>query len=424
MIRGATQTPGLNQYSIGMGDRFGRQGVAQLDAVIRARERKGIHVTPVWNKSFREHSLVRTVPADARRKAAAAVSERGWKNAYYVDADHINLKNLDSFLVPCDFFTIDVAEHIGAAAVDEDDLRSFLSSGKHLASRINIKRLEHPIAIEKNEMEASARKFLPAIREAARIYRTIEQRKGKGRFIAEISLDETDQPQTPVDLLIILAATSFAGIPARTIAPRFPGRFNKGVEYCGDIDKFASEFRADMAVLQFAIQEFRLPPDLKLSIHSGSDKFALYPRIRCILREFGAGVHLKTAGTTWLEEVTGLALAGGDGLAIAKAIYAKAFANANKFCAPYAAVIDIDDRKLPTPAETASWDGERFAATLRHDEGSRFYNPDFRQLVHVSYPAAADMGERFLNTLDACRSIIAENVTANLCDRHIVPLFG
>ena len=92
------------------------------------------------------------------------------------------------------------------------------------------------------------------------------------------------------------------------------------------------------------------PPTLKLSVHSGSDKFSIYAPMRRALARFDAGVHIKTAGTTWLEEVIGLAEAGGDGLALAKEIYAGALEHVDELCAPYAAVIDIDREKLPSAA--------------------------------------------------------------------------
>ncbi len=91
------------------------------------------------------------------------------------------------------------------------------------------------------------------------------------------------------------------------------------------------------------------PKNLKLSVHSGSDKFSIYQPIRQAMKKFDAGVHLKTAGTTWLEELIGLAEAGGEGLDLAKEIYAEAYSHREELCAPYAAVIDIDPAKLPTP---------------------------------------------------------------------------
>ena len=156
-------------------------------------------------------------------------------------------------------------------------------------------------------------------------------------------------------MLLILAALADEGVPVQTIAPKFTGRFNKGVDYVGDLAQFEKEFRDDLAVIAFAVGKFGLPANLKLSVHSGSDKFSLYPIMRRAIRDTGAGLHLKTAGTTWLEEVIGLAEAGGDGLALAKEIYAKALAKKDELCAPYATVIDIDAAKLPTAETVNGW---------------------------------------------------------------------
>src|SRR5262249_15231440 len=140
----------------------------------------------------------------------------------------------------------------------------------------------------------------------------------------EVSMDETDAPQTPPELLIILAAFADEGIPAQTIAPKFTGRFNKGVDYVGNVAQFEKEFSEDLAVIALAVKNYGLPANLKLSVHSGSDKFSIYPAIRRGIGKFNAGLHIKTAGTTWLEEIIGLAEAGGSGLTLAKEIYAEA----------------------------------------------------------------------------------------------------
>ena len=126
-------------------------------------------------------------------------------------------------------------------------------------------------------------------------------------------MDETDRAQSPVELLIILAAIADEGIPVQTIAPKFSGRFNKGVDYVGDVAQFEREMALDVAAIAYAVKQYGLPDNLKLSVHSGSDKFSIYPAIHATMKRFDAGVHLKTAGTTWLEELIGLAEAGGEG---------------------------------------------------------------------------------------------------------------
>jgi hypothetical protein len=236
-------------------------------------------------------------------------------------------------------------------------------------------------------------------------------------------MDETDQPQTPVELLFILAAAAQEKIPLQTIAPKFTGRFNKGVDYVGDLAQFEREFNDDLAVIAFAVKEFGLPANLKLSVHSGSDKFSIYPAIRRALKKTGAGLHLKTAGTTWLEELIGLASAGGDALALAKDVYAQALGRFDELCGPYATVIDIDRSKLPTPQEVAGWSGEQYANALRHDQSRPEYNPHFRQLLHVAFKVAAQMGARYTDALQEHADVVGRNVTENINDRHLKRVF-
>src|SRR4030067_1189102 len=125
-------------------------------------------------------------------------------------------------------------------------------------------------------------------------------------------------------MLFILAAIADQKIPAQTIAPKFTGRFNKGVDYVGDVVQFEKEFNEDLAVIAFAIKEFGLPANLKLSVHSGSDKFSIYGPIARAVRKHGAGLHLKTAGTTWLAEAAGLAPAEGGSLGLVQEVYRRA----------------------------------------------------------------------------------------------------
>ena len=236
-------------------------------------------------------------------------------------------------------------------------------------------------------------------------------------------MDETDSPQTPIELLIILAAAADEGIPLQTVAPKFSGRFNKGVDYVGDVQKFSEELSLDLAAIAHAVKHYGLPGNLKLSVHSGSDKFSIYPAIHNATVKTNAGVHLKTAGTTWLEELIGLAEAGGDGLALAKEIYAEAYSHRDELCAPYATVIDIQADKLPTVAEVREWTSEQFTSALRHDPANPAYNASFRQLLHVGFKVAAKMGDRYLRLLEANEPVIARNVTENLFARHISPVF-
>jgi hypothetical protein len=411
----------LEKYSFGIGDRFCHQGKAQLSAIIKAKE-QGLNITPVWNKSHREHTIIGTTPPDTRQEALDAVKALQWDGPYFVDADHIGPGSVEKFIESSDFFTLDVADFIAQPA-DKTDIDAFVKKYSKYIGSLTINGIEHTLDITEDIIRAIAGKFLLAVRQAGEIYRHIAEAKGAGSFITEVSMDETDQPQTPVEMLFILAAIADEGIPAQTIAPKFTGRFNKGVDYVGDVTAFAKEFEEDLAVVNFAVREFGLPENLKLSIHSGSDKFSIYGPIAGALKKFDAGLHVKTAGTTWLEELIGLAMAGGDGLSIAKEVYAKALHRFGELCGPYATVIDIDTAELPTAEQVDQWDGQSFASALRHDQSCEQYNPNFRQLLHVAYKIAAEMGTRFTNALDRHEDIIAQNVAENIYERHIKPVF-
>lgn len=377
----------ISKYSFGIGDRFAHEGVNQLKALIAAEKRFGVHFTPVWNKSNREHTIIGTEPASTRAEADAAVRALGYTDAYFCDADHINMSNVDRFIDACDFFTIDVAESIGRTGSVEE-------------------------------------RYLPAVREAGRIYRHIAERKGAENFVTEVSMDEVDVAQTPDEVKYILTELAKEKVPLQTFAPKFTGRFNKGVDYVGDLAQFEREFEEVLNVIARAVRELGLPPNLKLSIHSGSDKFSIYPIMGRLIRKYDAGIHIKTAGTTWLEEIIGLSLADSAALALAKKIYRSALTRKDELTIPYATVIDVDRSKLPDPDTVDGWDAQTFAKTLRHDESEPLYNPSFRQLVHVSFKVAAELKDEYIPALERSADVIGREIEANIGDRHVRLLFA
>jgi hypothetical protein len=408
------------KYTFGVGDRFANGAHAQLKAFIAAKE-LGIDITPVWNKSNREHDIIGSQPQTTRDAADKAVSDLGWTGEYLLDADHINLGTVDRFLAPCDFFTLDVADDIGTPA-DPEEVTAFIERHPELIGKIQIEGIEAPLVITRSLVGKTANQFLKATQKAKAIYDHIVAAKGAD-FVTEVSMDETDSPQTPPELLVILAAIADQGIPIQTIAPKFTGRFNKGVDYVGDTAQFEKEFNDDLAVIAHAIKAYGLPAGLKLSVHSGSDKFSIYPPIKRALARTGAGLHIKTAGTNWLEEVIGLAESGGSGLELAKEIYAQALAKKEALCEPYATVIDIDFDKLPSAETVNGWTSEQFTGALRHDQSNPAYDPNVRQLLHVGFKIAAQLGDTYIRTLHDNREIVSRCVTENLLDRHMKPLF-
>jgi hypothetical protein len=410
----------LNDFSIGIGDRFGFEGPAQLRALKMALE-NGKNITPVWNKSNREHTLIGTEPASTRQAAEKAVSVEKWEGQFFVDADHIGLKTVDRFIDACDFFTLDVADFIGKPA-PADEIDRFVKNLTPHTGTLKHALLDKELKISGDELKSFAGKYLYAIQEASKTFNYIKNKKGDGNFVTEVSVDEAYDTQTPSELYLFLAGLSLFGISAQTVAPKFSGKFLKGIDYVGNIEAFTKEFKEDLAVISIAIERFPLPKNLKLSIHSGSDKFSIYPHIHSLLKKSGKGVHLKTAGTTWLEEVIGLA-SDNNTLPIAKKIYSSAYDRFEELRKPYETVVEIERDKLPLPSQVDRWSAQQFVASLKHEHKSPTLDRNFRQLIHIAFRIAAEMGEEFRAGLISARAPIEQHVTENLYQRHIKPLF-
>jgi hypothetical protein len=409
------------KYSMGLGDRFGHQGAAQLRAITEASSR-GVEITPVWNKSNREHNIIGSDPEDVRIEADNVTAKIAFNKPYFVDADHITYETVDRFIDCSDFFTIDVSSYIGRKA-EEKEIAEFMAGVEKYTGNLQLPGSRLSLKTTRSQITRTAEKYLYAAIRAFDIYRKIEKIKGRGNFITEISMDEVPKPQSPAELFFILRMLALEDIPVQTIAPRFSGRFNKGVDYVGDPDEFAKEFEADLLVINLAVNEFGLPDDLKISIHSGSDKFSIYPHIGSIINKYDKGIHIKTAGTTWLEEVIGLAESGGDAWKFVRDIYIDSLGRAEELCAPYADVTNIHISSLPSAREVAKWTGKQFADAIRHIPGNDSFNSNMRQLMHVSYKLAASDIEKYYRLLEANHRIVGQNVFENIFNRHICRLF-
>src|SRR6476619_7212716 len=126
----------VEKFSFGMGDRFAHQGEAQLKAVLKAKE-QGVDITPIWNKSNREHKTVKTHPGELRAEADSAVQALGWTGSYRVDADHITIATVDDFIESSDFFTLDVADFIGKPA-PESEISAFIERHKKYSRSLSV----------------------------------------------------------------------------------------------------------------------------------------------------------------------------------------------------------------------------------------------------------------------------------------------
>jgi hypothetical protein len=332
------------------------------------------------------------------------------------------MKTVDAFLAGSNFFTLDVADFIGKPAEDAA-IAAFVRDMAPFRGALRIPGVDATFEVTDAVLEKIGRQYLYAVQQAGRTYAHVAAKKGADNFVTEVSVDEANDPQLPFELFFILGALAREKVPAQTIAPKFSGKFLKGIDYVGDLKTFEREFEADVLVVQHAIRVFGLPDSLKISVHTGSDKFSLYPIIRKALQKHDAGLHLKTAGTTWLEEIIGVALSGAPGFGIAKRIYVQALSRFEELCKPYATVVEIDRAKLPDPAEVEGWTAEEFVRRVRHDRSCPDYSVDVRQLLHVSFKLAAEMGGEFHQALDTARETAGRCVTENLFDRHLRPLF-
>jgi len=155
------------------------------------------------------------------------------------------------------------------------------------------------------------------VQHAGKIYRHIEMKNGTENFIAEVSMDETDAPQTPPELLVILAAIADEKIPAQTIAAEIRRALQQGRGLRGDLVQFEKEFHDDLAVIAYAIRTLRPARESQTQRPTAQRRFrsTRSSGTRCRIRR---GAAHQDAGTTWLEELIGLAEAGGDALALAK----------------------------------------------------------------------------------------------------------
>lgn|SRR5699024_930590 len=411
----------LKRFSLGTGDRFGQQGKAQLKAIAKVKEEHDVLITPVWNKSNREHQIIGTEPQDVREEADTATNLLGWDEAYCVDADHITKESVDPFIDCSNFFTIDVAEYIGENS-DPADKEAFLRKNADLVGNIKIPDIEEEFQVTESFLDSWADQYLLAIQQAREIFEYIRGEKS-GDAVFEISMDEVETPQRPIELYFILKTAAENGIQINTIAPKFTGDFYKGIDYVGNIEQFATEFEQDILVIAYAVGKFNLSSDLKLSIHSGSDKFSLYPRIHKLLKKHDTGVHLKTSGTTWLEELIGLAEAGNDGLEMVKSMYEEAHGRYDELTGPYKPVININQNALPSPEEFSGWSSKEIVNKLTHNPSHSDFDPQLRQFLHCSYKIAAEQGKTFIDLLHKYEHNIAPKVTNNLYQRHIKPLF-
>ncbi len=295
--------------SAGLGDRLGMATPGHVRAV------EGTGVVPFFaQQSIREMTRTQRTPQEVMDDASWGVFQAGWREGFGSDADHLKTTEDIDFTAAAGFtmFTIDPGDHVDNAA-GTDDLKTLRAKYEKLpwadlekdthACRNDY--LSGPFAIEgigawqikEEELLRAACKYGRAIAHTAKMAQHLDKVKGPGNYEIEMSVDETDSPTTPVEHFYVANELKCLGVKFVGLAPRFIGKFEKGVDYQGDLEEFERQFAQHAAIARHV-------GPYKISIHSGSDKFMVYP----IAAKYTQGlVHLKTAGTSYLEAIRVLA---------------------------------------------------------------------------------------------------------------------
>lgn len=291
--------------SVGMGDRLGLATPGHLKAV------DGTGLVPfVAQQSIREMTRTQRTAQQVMDDASFGVFQAGWRDGFGSDADHLKTTEDIDLCAKAGFtmFTIDPGEHVDNAA-GQDDIATLRAKYENLpwadmgktAQDCRKDYLSGPFAIEgigawqikEEDLLRAACKYGRAIAHTAKLARHLDKVKGEGNYEIEMSVDETDSPTTPVEHFFVANELKCLGVKFSSLAPRFIGKFEKGVDYQGDLAEFERQFAQHAAIAR------HIGP-YKISIHSGSDKFLIYP----IAAKYTQGlVHLKTAGTSYLEAI-------------------------------------------------------------------------------------------------------------------------
>ena len=285
--------------SFGFGDRLGLATPGHIAAVRAA----GGKFLPVFaQQSVRENERTGRTPQQVMDDAKRAVEAAGWDLPWGADADHLKtLEDLTPFVeAGYTFFTVDPGSYVdNMADVDSADVLSqkISPSDWDELSALYLHGISEGIwgQFEPETLRRAIVKYGRAIRHTAAMFTHLSQMKDGFDF--EISVDETDLPTTPLEHFFIANELTRLGVRFTSLAPRFSGRFEKGVDYIGDVDILDAELAKHAAVTTHF-------ETYKLSLHSGSDKFSVYP---LIAKHWGDSIHVKTAGTSYLEALRVLA---------------------------------------------------------------------------------------------------------------------
>jgi hypothetical protein len=295
------------QTSAGCGDRLGLATPGHVRAL-----RKTASIVPIFaQQSMRENARTGRTPQQVMDDALWGIFQEGWRQPWGADADHLKTTEDIDLCVAAGytFFTIDPGDHVDNEAhtaslevlkdkihvLPWDQLEDTPDGlhARYLNRRFEVEDTasasEFALEFDQTTLARAAAKYGRAIAHTVRMYRHLAAQTAN--FELEMSVDETETPTSIEEHFFIASELKRLGVQWVSLAPRYIGRFEKGVDYIGDLDEFEAELTQHAAIA-------RVLGPYKLSIHSGSDKFSIYPSFA---RHTRGLVHLKTAGTSYLE---------------------------------------------------------------------------------------------------------------------------
>jgi len=409
-------------FSFGFGDRFSLHGHAFVKA-IKELQANGINIFPVWNKSHTEYKSTADTPKQMYLSIKNCAQEASLNQGFGFDADHVTMENIDRYIADCDYFTIDVSNYIRKLA-PYDEMDTFIKGNQRYIGRLEVPGMNDAFHVFENVITSYAGMYLLAAKKAGELYHYIKEKKADKPFITEISMDEVNYSHSPLELFFILNALSFYDVKFQLISPKFIGRFNKNIDYVGKLPQFEAELDMYIKIIKFAVDEFGLDPSLKLSLHSGSDKFSVYPIINKMLRKHQVGIHVKTSGIGWLSSLIVLASKGGENLDMVKTFYTEAYQDFSNIITHYDKVTDINKSKLPTEEEIKTWSAEKFVRALDNTVSDQGYNPTLRQFMACAYGVVANKRDKYEKAVKDHLEEIDHKIAYYLVELHLKPLFA
>lgn len=403
--------------SAGLGDRLGLATPGHVRAVRTA----GGGLRPILaQQSIREMSRTGRTPIEVMDGATWGTLAEGWHDGVGADADHLKTpEDVDACLAAgFSFFTVDPGDHVDSSAdrADPDVLRASVAAlpwsdledteedlrARYLGRTVVVEDLR--LDLDEATLLRAAAKYGRAVAHVTRMERHLREKAGARAVELEVSVDETETPTTPAEHYWVASELRRLGVRWVSLAPRFVGRFEKGVDYIGDLDELEADLAAHAAIAR------QLGP-YKLSLHSGSDKFSVYPIAARLTRGL---VHLKTAGTSYLEALRTVA---GLDAGLFREIYVFARERYETDRASYHVSARLD--RAPEPGEVSE---AGLPSLLEHF--------DAREILHVTFGSVltehADgegfrFRDRLMDLLVRNPEDYARNLEAHFV-RHLRPL--